>query len=70
MIDRQLIGDVAIAFLLAVPTVALSRPQPSVDEKPEISSPLIDREGFSDETRGNGAAAAKTRPVQPSTGSD
>lgn len=46
MIDRHLIGDVAIAFLLAVPTVALSRPQPAIDDKPEISSPLVDKEAF------------------------
>ena len=49
MFDRHLIGDVAIAFLLAVPTVALSRPQASVDDKPEISSPLIDRAEFADD---------------------
>ena len=48
MIDRHLIGDVAIAFLLAVPTVALSRPQPSVADKPEISSPLVDRAAFAE----------------------
>lgn len=48
MIDRHLIGDVAIAFLLAVPTVALSRPQPATDDKPEISSPLIETAEFAD----------------------
>ena len=48
MIDRHLIGDVAIAFLLAVPTVALSRPQPATDDKPEISSPLTDKEAFAE----------------------
>ena len=50
IIDRHLIGDVAIAFLLAVPTVALSRPQPSVADKPEISSPLVDKAAFADRT--------------------
>lgn len=46
MFDRQLVGDIAIAFLLAVPTVALSRPQPAPADKPEISSPLVDKEAF------------------------
>ena len=27
MFDRQLIGDVALAVLIAIPTVALARPQ-------------------------------------------
>ena len=48
MIDRHLIGDVAIAVLLAVPTVALSRPQPATDDKPEISSPLVDKAAFAE----------------------
>lgn len=46
MFDRHLIGDVAIAFLLAVPTVALSRPQPPVVDKPEINSPLVEKAPF------------------------
>lgn len=50
MIDRHLIGDVAIAFLLAVPTVALSRPQPAIDDKPEIASPLVEKDAFGDAT--------------------
>jgi hypothetical protein len=50
MIDRQLIGDIAIAFLLAVPTVALSRPQPAESEKPQISSPLIQKAALADRT--------------------
>ena len=50
MIDRHLIGDVAIAFLLAVPTVALSRPQPAIDDKPEIASPLVDKDALGDST--------------------
>jgi hypothetical protein len=50
VMDRHLIGDIAIAFLLAVPTVALSRPQPSIADKPEISSPLVDKAAFADRT--------------------
>lgn len=49
ILDRHMIGDVAIAFLLAVPTVALSRPQPSLADKPEIASPLADQAAFADE---------------------
>ncbi|HET9813366.1 MAG TPA: hypothetical protein VFP57_06910 [Sphingomicrobium sp.] len=30
MIDRHLAGDVALAVLLAVPTLSLSKPQPTV----------------------------------------
>ncbi len=45
-LDRHLIGDIAIAFLLAMPTVALSRPQPSNADKPEIASPLLDQATF------------------------
>lgn len=32
MFDRHLLGDVAIAILLAVPTAALSRPQAAVPQ--------------------------------------
>lgn len=49
MFDRRLIGDIAIATLLAVPTVALSRPQPSVVDYPSMSSPLVQKAGFADE---------------------
>jgi hypothetical protein len=28
MVDRQLIGDVALAILIALPTAALARPEP------------------------------------------
>ena len=38
MFDRHLIGDIAIAILLAVPTVALSRPQADI---PQHSSRAI-----------------------------
>ena len=50
MLDRQLIGDVAIAFLLAVPTVAMSRPQPSIADKPGVSSPLVEKAAFAERT--------------------
>jgi hypothetical protein len=49
MIDRRLIGDIAIAALLAVPTVALSRPQPAVPDHPSVSSPLVEKAAFGNE---------------------
>ncbi len=49
MIDRRMIGDVAIAFLLAVPTIALSRPQPA-SVHPSVTSPLAETSTFADDT--------------------
>lgn len=43
MIDRQLIGDVALAVLLAWPTVALSRPQAPVPERPATTAPAVEQ---------------------------
>ena len=42
MIDRQWIGDVGSAILLALPTVALSRPQPAVPET-VAATPVIEQ---------------------------
>lgn len=50
MIDRHTIGDVAIAFLLAVPTVAMSRPQPSEDDFAQTRSPLVEKAAFAERT--------------------
>jgi hypothetical protein len=41
MIDRQLIGDVGVAILLAVPTLALSRPQVMTPDDKPAAAPLI-----------------------------
>ena len=39
MVDRHLLGDVAIAILLALPAAALVRPQPPVQpEKAQVST--------------------------------
>ncbi|MEO7655694.1 MAG: hypothetical protein ABIS23_08420 [Sphingomicrobium sp.] len=48
MFDRRLFGDVAIAILLAVPTVALSRPQSTDADHPSVASPLVETSAFSD----------------------
>ena len=42
MIDRQLLGDIGLAILLAAPTLALARPQTAVaEDKPTAAAPLI-----------------------------
>ena len=49
MIDRQWVGDVGLAILLALPTAALSRPQPAVPEK-AASTPLIEQAALADQS--------------------
>ena len=49
MSDRHLLRDVAIACLLAIPTVAFSRPQPGTH--PNVSSsPLVAKAAFAERT--------------------
>ncbi len=40
MIDRHLVGDVALAVLLAVPTLAMARPQATVAQPTATSSTM------------------------------
>jgi len=47
MIDRQLLGDVGLAILLALPTAALSRPQPSASENAAVS-PMVEQAAHAD----------------------
>ena len=55
MIDRQLIGDVALAVLIALPTVAVARPQPFVhQDHAAAAAPLVKT-----------AAVAQRAPVAP-----
>ena len=44
---RQWIGDIGLAILLALPTVALSRPQPPVPEKAAVA-PLVEQAALAD----------------------
>ena len=41
MLDRHLIGDAALAVLLAVPTLALARPQSSLPGQTTQASALV-----------------------------
>ena len=43
-IDRHFVGDVGLAILLALPTLALARPQPDVpkDTAPAVA-PLVEK---------------------------
>ena len=47
MFVRQWIGDVGLAILLALPTAALSRPQPTVPEE-AAASPLVQQASLAD----------------------
>ena len=53
MIDRHLIGDVALAVLLALPTLALARPQTPAHAPTITSSTIAEK-----------AAVAEQTPVQ------
>jgi hypothetical protein len=50
MIDRHLLGDVALAVLLAAPTLPLSRPQPAVPEKTAAATPLVEQAALAERT--------------------
>jgi hypothetical protein len=55
MIDRHLVGDVALAVLLAIPAVAISRPQPFLPkDRHSAAVPLV-----------QSAAAAQRPPLTP-----
>ena len=43
MIDRHLIGDIALAVLIAIPAAALARPAPVAPVKHEASSAPAER---------------------------
>jgi hypothetical protein len=42
-VDRHLIGDIGLAVLLALPTLALSRPQSVVENKAAATAPLLEQ---------------------------
>lgn len=49
MSERHLLGDVAIACLLAIPTVAFSRPEPAMHAELS-SSPMVAKAAFAERT--------------------
>jgi len=54
MIDARLLRDVAVALFLAVPTIALARPQASIpmsmSETPAAVQPLVEQAALADRT--------------------
>ncbi len=60
MIDRRLLRDVAVALFLAVPTIALARPESDVlTDAPQVQT-LAEQTALADRT------AAERRLAQPS----
>ncbi len=49
MSKGHLSGDVAIACVLAIPTVAFSRPQPAMQDN-GITSPMVAKAAFAERT--------------------
>lgn len=52
MVDRHWLGDIGMAVLLALPLVALARPQPVVHK--HIVTPAAAKVGTADRLPGNG----------------
>ncbi len=50
MIDRRLLRDVALAVFLAVPTVALARPQPITNDAGASAQPMVAKAALADRT--------------------
>ena len=50
MLDVRLLRDVAVAVLLAVPTIALARPQSVPQTAPAAVQPLVDQAALADRT--------------------
>ena len=50
MFDRHLIGDIALAILLAVPTAALSRPQAPAPQQSSKATELVEQAADIDQT--------------------
>ena len=50
MVDRHLLGDVGIAILLALPTVAFSRPQAPVPESSVHAAPHVEQAALAERT--------------------
>lgn len=50
-IDRHLLGDIGLAVLLAMPTLALARPQPMVENDGRAATaPLLEQAALAERT--------------------
>ena len=50
--DRHLLGDIGLAVLLALPTLALARPQAAIGPRePAAAAPLIEQAALADRTQ-------------------
>jgi len=50
MFDRHWLGDVGLAVLLAVPTVALSKPQPPETDRRVAAAPIVEQAALADQS--------------------
>ena len=50
MFDRRLFRDVAVAIFLAVPTIALARPESAIPTPEPTVQPLIEQAALADRT--------------------
>lgn len=49
-IDRHLVGDVGLAVLLALPTLALARPDPTTKDMTPAVAPLVEKAALAEST--------------------
>lgn len=54
MVDRRMIGDLALAVLIALPTVAMARPEPLVHKDRIAAIPLMQSPTLAERTPING----------------
>jgi hypothetical protein len=51
-VDRHLLGDIGLAVLLAMPTLALARPQPMVEnDTAAAGTPLLEQAALAERTQ-------------------
>jgi hypothetical protein len=48
--DRHLLGDVGLAVLLAIPTLALARPQTPPLNEQSASAPMVEKAALAEQT--------------------
>jgi hypothetical protein len=65
MFDRRLLRDVAVAVFLAVPTIAIARPQPHIQTPAVSVQPLVEQVALADRTAAERRFAQATSEVRP-----